>query len=288
MNDKPLVSIIVPTFNSARTIEATLQSIKWQTYPNIETIVVDNYSADNTTEIAQKYGAKVYQVGPERASQDNYGVKEANGEFVFITGSDMIIDQDYIEQAVRKCIEEGYDAVYASVITDGDGFWTRVKALERLTYIGDDFFESARFYGKDVFVSLGGYDEELVGVEEDMQHRLNVAGYKTGRISALEKHTDEAASLKEVVQKAYYYSRFVKKYIGRYPIHSAKQLFPIRLAFIRHIGLLLKDPIHFAGLIIYKSVQYSAALCGLMVSLVSKEQRDSKIHQKLYGAKSDD
>ncbi|MBU4472531.1 MAG: glycosyltransferase family 2 protein, partial [Candidatus Omnitrophica bacterium] len=114
--------------NSSHYLETTLSSIKKQTYHNIELIIVDNYSKDNTPQIAEKFGATVYLAGPERAAQDNYGIHKAKGEFVYLTGSDMIIDSDYIEQAVDKCLEEGYDAIYASVLSkEGGGFWERVK-----------------------------------------------------------------------------------------------------------------------------------------------------------------
>ena len=67
MDSTPLVSVIIPTKNSTRTIEICLQSIKKQSYPKIEITVVDNYSRDKTKEIAQKY-AKVYNKGTERSS----------------------------------------------------------------------------------------------------------------------------------------------------------------------------------------------------------------------------
>jgi cellulose synthase/poly-beta-1,6-N-acetylglucosamine synthase-like glycosyltransferase len=57
----PLVSIIIPTRNSARTLEKCLESIKHQTYSNIEVIVVDNFSDDETIEIAKKYTEKTYE-----------------------------------------------------------------------------------------------------------------------------------------------------------------------------------------------------------------------------------
>jgi glycosyltransferase involved in cell wall biosynthesis len=57
----PLVSVIIPTKNSAKTIEKCLKSVKDQTYKNIEIIVVDNFSTDGTYEIAKKYTEKVYQ-----------------------------------------------------------------------------------------------------------------------------------------------------------------------------------------------------------------------------------
>ena len=53
-NKSPLVSVIIPTYNSARTLETTLKSVKDQTYPNIEMIVVDIQSKDTTRQIAEK------------------------------------------------------------------------------------------------------------------------------------------------------------------------------------------------------------------------------------------
>ena len=282
----PLVSVIIPTLNSSKTIEMTLKSIKEQTYPNIEIIVVDNFSRDNTREIAERYGAKVYLCGLERAAQDNYGVKKALGKFVFITGGDMIIDQDYIAQAVTKCIREGCDAIYASVITEGDCFWAKVKGMERLTYIGDNFSESARFFRRKVFLDLGGYDESLVlnADDYDMQHRLNLTGHKTGRITAVERHTGEPTSLRQVALKSYYYAKFAPRYMKKYPSHSTKQLFPVRLAFIRHIDILLRNPIYFMGFIVFKTIQYLAGLCGFVSGLVvSKKQIDHRMHQRIYG-----
>ncbi|HUV83592.1 MAG TPA: glycosyltransferase family A protein [archaeon] len=67
-----LVSVIVPTRNSASTIEMCLRSIKKQTYLDIEIIVVDNYSEDGTTEIAKEYGTMVFNKGSERCAQVNF------------------------------------------------------------------------------------------------------------------------------------------------------------------------------------------------------------------------
>ena len=65
--DNPLVSVIVPTKNSSKTLEACLRSIKEQSYKNIEIIVVDNNSIDDTKESAKKYTDKVFNFGPEGA-----------------------------------------------------------------------------------------------------------------------------------------------------------------------------------------------------------------------------
>ena len=73
----PLVSVIITTRNSQRTLQACLLSVKKQTYRKIEIIVVDNHSKDNTQKIAEKYAHSVYIKGPERSTQRNWGAKKA-------------------------------------------------------------------------------------------------------------------------------------------------------------------------------------------------------------------
>lgn len=96
----PLVSIIIPTRNSARTLETCLLSIQNQSYPNIEIIVVDNFSTDGTYEIANKYAQKSYQKGPERTEQKNHGIEQASGEYVCFIDSDM----ELTSQVIQSCV----------------------------------------------------------------------------------------------------------------------------------------------------------------------------------------
>ena len=65
------VTIIVPTYNSASTLEVCLQSIVEQTYEDIELIVVDNSSRDKTKEIASRFTDHVFDQPPERTAQKN-------------------------------------------------------------------------------------------------------------------------------------------------------------------------------------------------------------------------
>jgi len=57
------VSVVIPTYNSANTIGTCLESIENQTYEDIEIIVVDNFSTDETAEIAKEYGVLVENAG---------------------------------------------------------------------------------------------------------------------------------------------------------------------------------------------------------------------------------
>jgi len=101
----PIVSVIITTRNEEKNIENCLKSIKEQTYPQeeIEIIVVDNNSTDRTKEIVARYtenpsgngfafhGVKVYNFGPERSAQRNFGVQEAEGKYILYLDTDMIL-----------------------------------------------------------------------------------------------------------------------------------------------------------------------------------------------------
>src|SRR5665811_1228312 len=102
-----MVSVIITTKNEERNIENCLKSIKEQSYSNIEIIVVDNYSSDKTKEIARRYTDKVYDKGPERSAQRNYGmIDKSSGEYVMFVDADMVSSRDLIGDCV-EFIERG-------------------------------------------------------------------------------------------------------------------------------------------------------------------------------------
>jgi glycosyltransferase involved in cell wall biosynthesis len=88
----PLVSVVLTTKNEEKNIYRCLQSIQSQTYKNLEIIVVDNYSEDQTIKIAKEFTSKIFLKGPERSAQRNYGMIDvAKGIFVIYIDADMIL-----------------------------------------------------------------------------------------------------------------------------------------------------------------------------------------------------
>src|SRR5438445_12743944 len=79
----PLVSVIIPTKNSERTIRRCLESVRTQTYRNFEIVVVDNFSSDSTVRIAKKYADVILLAGPERTSQVKQGAAKRKGDFIY-------------------------------------------------------------------------------------------------------------------------------------------------------------------------------------------------------------
>ena len=102
MNSLPLVSIIITTKNEEKNIGRCLKSIKKQACPNIEIIVVDNNSIDKTKQITKKYTKNVFNKGPERSAQRNFGAQKAKGKYLLFLDADMTLSPQLIKKAVHK------------------------------------------------------------------------------------------------------------------------------------------------------------------------------------------
>jgi len=273
MKNPPLVSVIIPTYNSEKFIEKCLQSIRDQTYKNIEIIIVDKGSKDQTVTIAKKYADKIFVISAkERCEQMNYGAKKAKGKYLYFVGSDFILEPTVIEEAVSKCENEGYDAICIHNTSDPTiSFWSKVRKLERDCYVNDELNVAARFVKKEVFESIGGFDEELViGEDYDFHNRLLKAGYKVGRIKAKEVHIGEPKSIWEIA-KNYYYGKTLPKFLKKNKKRGIKQLSPIRPAYLKHWKEFVKHPILTLGFIAYQVVRYASAGLGFLVGVIKRE-----------------
>lgn len=269
---KPLVSVIVPTWNSASTLEICLRSLKAQTYPDVEIVVVDNYSVDATVEIAKKYGVRIVEVDAARSEARNTGADEAKGEFVLFVDSDMALSSTVIEECVKRSLQ-GYDGIVIPEITIGTGFWADCRALEKLCYIGDETIEGARFYWKEAFKNVGGFDTDLLAGEEwDLNQRVKRSGFKIGRISAPIKHHEGKMALRSAMLKKHLYGTSLDIYMRKHP-HDAKRHFsPFRTAFIRNWRMLARDPLHAIGLAIMKACELATWTMGFIESKLSKRE----------------
>lgn len=164
----PLVSVIITTKNSHPYIFECLNSIKKQNYNNIETIVVDNNSSDDTKKIARKFTTKVYDKGPERSAQRNFGAKKSRGKYLLFIDSDMVLSKNVVKDCVEM-YKSGKGKIAGIIIPEvsiGKSFWAKCKALERSFYYGVDWMEAARFFEKETFLKTNGYDEDLISGED--------------------------------------------------------------------------------------------------------------------------
>ena len=182
--ENPLVSIYIPTHNRRKSLERALVSILVQTYKNIEVIVVDDGSTDDTEIFMKNFVHKHPQVHylkhdtPKGANAArNYAIREAKG--YFITGLDD--DDEFLPERIEKLVE-AYDDKYAYVFSHIEIVSVkrrnRVVGAEKSTISLDDLLYS-NIVGnqvlapKEMFVQAGLFDEELPSAQDyDMWIRM--------------------------------------------------------------------------------------------------------------------
>lgn len=202
--NSPLVSICIPTFNSENFLEETLNGIILQTYNNIEIILGDNGSSDNTIRIIEKYSnldnrIKYYindqNIGYSRNC--NKLISKATGEFISIYHSDDVYDPTIVEKEVNALIDNsdilGVFTSYYKISKDGSIInkvhypinkkedFIKVNLDEYLKIVlakgASCFCCPTSMIRKEVYNSLNGYDENLKYIEDqDMWARILLNG----------------------------------------------------------------------------------------------------------------
>ncbi|MBC7942949.1 glycosyltransferase family 2 protein [Candidatus Saccharibacteria bacterium] len=213
--NKPLISVIVTTYNNTATLDACLTSIANQSYTQIETIVVDNNSTDDTKQIARAHTDKVYNIGPERCTQRNFGVSKADGNYVMIIDSDMELGKNVVRACVKQiAVHTELKALVIPEESFGQGFWAQCKRLERSFYVGTPWMEAARFFDTQTYLAVGGYDERLISGEDwDLSQRVSDQA-PTGRIDEYIRHNEGHLHLLRTLKKKYYYAQKFARYIA--------------------------------------------------------------------------
>lgn len=268
---KQIVSVIVPTKNSANTLGACLDSIKNQTYQNIEIVVVDNFSDDSTPDIAKRYTKKFYSKGPERSAQRNFAVDSATGDYVCIIDSDMVLSQNVIAECI-DAIKSTND-ISGVIIPEesfGEGFWAQCKKLERSFYVGVPYMEAARFFNKTDFLKLGGYNTHMVSGEDwDLSQRIESLG-KLARTVGFIYHNEGKISLLKTIQKKFYYARLIRSYLDTSSsttnLNQQTSIVGRYRLFLSKPQVLLKNPIIGAGMLFMKTCEFLFGGIGYVIA----------------------
>lgn len=264
----PLVSIIVTTKNEEKHIANCLESIKKQSYKNIEIIVVDNNSSDRTKRITEKYTKNIFNKGPERSAQRNFGAKKAKGEYLLFLDADMILTKNVVKNCVSQIEKTEAEGLIIPEKSFGTSWWAKTKALERSFYIRNDAIEAARFYSTKIFKKIGGFDEKLTGPEDwDLSQRVK-ATYMVTRIQDFILHNEGKLSLFDTIKKKYYYSKKIVAYLSKKESHKTKSkqtnIFGRYWIFLKHPKKLFQHPLLGISVLFMKTLEFAAGACGII------------------------
>lgn len=209
---KPLVSVIIPTYNRANIVTDAIESVLNQTYKNIEIIVVDDGSIDNTKEILRHYENRIkyiYKLNAGASSARNAGVREAKGEYIAFLDSDDLWHPERLAE-IRNYLENNQE--YSAVITDVENIeGTTGKTIGYILYEKNwPYSENVLPYvikyliggfsnltiKREAVLELGEFDEKLK-TAEDIDYFLRIATrYKIGLLAKpLLKYRKSADSL---------------------------------------------------------------------------------------------
>lgn len=200
----PLVTVIIPTFNRRQWIGECLESVRAQTYPHVETLVIDDCSTDGTVEWLRtepRHAFAKVHVQPQNGGASearNTGIRMAGGELIVFIDSDDLLAPKHIETAVEVFRSQPNVGLFAcdSTIIGSDGevlfsgrTWHEIQS-ELKNYpvrtgrrsVKDVFIFSNIFPGftlpKVVLEKLNGFDQTIFPMDDyDLMLRVAGAGY---------------------------------------------------------------------------------------------------------------
>ena len=191
------VSVIMAARDEDATIAQSIESLLNQTYKDLEIIVVNDGSTDNTLDIAKRYSLKYSNVILKNIKYMNkgcvrpryIGIENTDGEIIFVVDADAIYAKDYVERCVSRLKDKGVGGVIGKIrVWNPKTFISKYRdVLYRLRFDDVDNIKreinqgklAAWMFRREDYVRLGKYDRSLAyGEDRDFARRLLDNGLK--------------------------------------------------------------------------------------------------------------
>ena len=265
MNQQPLVSIAIATYNRAECIKEAINSALDQTYKNIEIMIVDGSPNNKTKEAVSSYppGSPIHYIHEQENHTDyskdrneagarNMGIKMSKGKYVAVLDDDDIWhDKEKLTKQV-KFLEDHPDYIVCGggeIIIDEDNdqrikkmFPERDEDIRKAVFTTGAFVHSALVYRKDAWEKIGGYDEEVrFGVDGDLYMRLGQLGklynFQDYFISFVQGPQNESGRVKYLRRNAKNVIELMERHRNDYPISNKAVL----MAWLRYFSSFLPN-----------------------------------------------
>lgn len=201
LNNMPLVSIVIPAYQAEKYLADTLQSVKNQSYSNLEILIVDDGSTDNTARISQQFEAAdsrfkwIHQKNAGVSMARNRGIKISAGEFIVLLDADDLLTQDSVALRMTKILNGNWGLVHGNLeIMDQQGEKTG-KIMQGIE--GDVLNElllwektviptpSSVLFKKEILGNVGDFNKYLSNnADQEFFFRVS-AKYKIGKVNEI-------------------------------------------------------------------------------------------------------
>jgi glycosyltransferase involved in cell wall biosynthesis len=197
MEQGPLVSTIIPTYNRANLVPEAIDSVLAQTYPHVEVILIDDGSTDGTLEVLRRYGDRIHVISQPNAgpaAARNRGVMAAQGEMIaFLDSDDLWLPEKLARQvnllqrlgeAVPCCLCNinmrwkdreltSFDVAWLNPVV-AEGVWHNPEEILATRFV---LFNQGVVIRREVLREIGGFDESFWLLEDyDLALRLSLRG----------------------------------------------------------------------------------------------------------------
>ena len=224
----PFLSIVVPAYNEAEVIQASLGSLLELRYPYYEIIAVDDGSTDGTYEKMRAfegnhYGVQVQVFRKEnsgKADALNYGIRRSRAPIVVCMDADSRLTPDALRYAVRHFRDPHVGAIAGNVkVINRHNIWTKLQALEYIEGLNivrkaQAFFRTVNvipgpigIFRRRAIEGTGGYDSDTFAEDFDMTVKMLADGWKIHYEPKAIAYTEAPEELLDVIKQRYRWSR---------------------------------------------------------------------------------
>lgn len=192
LTDGPLVSVVIPVYNREGTIERAVNSVLNQTYTNIELIVVDDGSTDNSLQVVKQLQTEQMKIWEQvhlgANAARNFGISVAKGEYIAFQDSDDEWLPEKLEKQITYMLENNFEACYCPFFLYGDhydglyfqDYRDRQKYennLIDLLRIGNVLGPQTLVIHRNIISDVGNFDEEMPRLQ-DYEFAIRIAQKK--------------------------------------------------------------------------------------------------------------
>jgi cellulose synthase/poly-beta-1,6-N-acetylglucosamine synthase-like glycosyltransferase/peptidoglycan/xylan/chitin deacetylase (PgdA/CDA1 family) len=217
---RPRVSVVIAAFNEERVIGRTIDAVLANGYPDLEVVVVDDGSKDDTAgEVERSFGDRVRLLRQEnggKAAALNHGIAEATGEIIIALDADTIFAPDTIARLVRRFADPAVGAVAGNVKVGNRvnplTYWQAIEYitsqnLDRRAYAPINSVSvvpgAVGAWRREAILAAGGYTSDTMAEDMDLTWRIRRAGWRIGTESAARGYTEAPDSFRALFRQRF-------------------------------------------------------------------------------------